>query len=192
MPKHGPAEPSDPALIAACLGGDDSAWRALIDRYRRLIYSVPVRYGFSSDEAADVFQDVCILLYEKLHLLRDHERLPSWLLTSTSRLCWARRRSAAKMPVSIDEEGLDAPDEDAPLADEELDALERRHVLEVALAQIPIPCAKLLGRLFLDQGDVSYKDISRDLRMPEGSIGPTRQRCLEKLRSVLARAGFVP
>jgi len=184
------SELTDSAVIAACLSGDESSWRMLVDRYRRLIFSVPIRYGFPADEAADIFQEACVLLYEKLHLLRDRERLASWLLTSTSRLCWARRRAAARHPVSLLDDPPDAPDEEGPLPDEELEALERRRLVWAALARIPAACAQLLERLFLTAGNVSYKEIAVDLGIPEGSIGPTRQRCLEKLKSALARAGF--
>jgi len=188
--KRDPGEPADPVLIARCLEGDDSAWRSLIDRYRSLIYSVPIRCGLSQEESADVFQDICILLYQKLHLLRDRERLGAWLLTSASRLCWARRRGAKRGQVPFEDEHQNLPSESDALPDEELDALERRRLVWLALEHVPDGCARLLSRLFPREGEASYKEIARELGMPEGSVGPTRQRCLEKLKAVLMRLGF--
>src|SRR6266480_1604267 len=91
------AERDDRTLLAACLDGDHSAWEALITRYQRLIYSIPIKARLSHDDAADIFQSVCLKLYEKLSTIRDGERISSWLITTTSRECWrlsARNRRA--------------------------------------------------------------------------------------------------
>src|SRR5215216_4618202 len=78
----------DQELIAACLDGDQSAWAALITLYQRLIYSIPIRARLSADDAADIFQSVCLKLYEKLSTLRDSEKISSWLITTTTRESW--------------------------------------------------------------------------------------------------------
>ena len=82
------AQPDDSQLIEGCLAGDNSAWEALISRYSRLIYSIPLKSRLSPDDAADIFQSVCLKLYEKLDTLRDHDRISSWLITTTTRECW--------------------------------------------------------------------------------------------------------
>ena len=78
---------TDPELVAMCLKGDAQAWEALIIRYRRLVYSVPVRFGFTSADAADVFQAVCLKLIEHLHELKDETKVSAWLITTTTRQC---------------------------------------------------------------------------------------------------------
>src|SRR5215468_11626272 len=81
---------TDPELVEDCLDGDPTAWEALVFRYQRLIYSIPVKLGFSQDDAADVFQSICLKLVEKLETLRDHNKLGSWLITATTRECWRK------------------------------------------------------------------------------------------------------
>src|SRR6187402_1238658 len=70
-----------------CLGGDARAWETLIQRYRRLIYSIPVKFNFTSADASDVFQAVCLKLIEHLHELKDESKVSSWLITTTTRQC---------------------------------------------------------------------------------------------------------
>src|SRR5690242_13595765 len=82
------AQRQDGALIAACLRGEHAAWDALIQRYQRLIYSIPLKSRLSTDDAADIFQSVCLKLFEKLSTLREHEKISSWLITTTTRECW--------------------------------------------------------------------------------------------------------
>ena len=75
------ADAEDEKLVQACLNGDEKAWERLIDKYKRLIYSVPVKYGFAPEDAADLFQNVCVDLYTNLSKLRKVESLRSWLIT---------------------------------------------------------------------------------------------------------------
>src|SRR5438128_6590658 len=82
------AQREDRDLIAACLAGDASAWESLVARYQRLVYSIPLKARLSNDDAADIFQSVWLKLYEKLDGLRDHEKLSSWLITTTTREVW--------------------------------------------------------------------------------------------------------
>ena len=74
---------TDPELVSMCLKGDGDAWEALVKRYRRLIYSIPVRFGFEDADAADVFQGVCLKLLEHLHQVKDDRRISAWLVTTT-------------------------------------------------------------------------------------------------------------
>src|SRR3990172_8770825 len=83
---------SDSHLIQACLRGDEHAWESLLERYERLIYSIPRRYGMAEHDAAEVFQNVCITLLGQLDRLRDHEKLGAWLVTTTRRECWRQWR----------------------------------------------------------------------------------------------------
>jgi DNA-directed RNA polymerase specialized sigma24 family protein len=90
------ADPSSAELVERCLRGDAAAWRTLVERYARLVRSIPARQGFSPAEVDDVGQEVFLALAQNLHTIEDAERLPGWLVTTTRRICWrfqARRRS---------------------------------------------------------------------------------------------------
>src|SRR5687767_6667078 len=84
-------EMTDQELVRACLANNEVAWEVLISRYERLIYSIPIKLRMSPQEAIEVFQSVCFILLKKLSTLRDHERLYSWLITTTTRECWRVR-----------------------------------------------------------------------------------------------------
>lgn len=179
---------SDRELVEECLAGDGVAWEALIARYQRLIYSIPVKTGLSNDDAADIFQSVCLRLYEKLSSLRDHDRLSSWLITTTSRECW--RLSARRRRETVGDEGeeggtFEAIPDSNPLADERRELLERQQAVRQGIQSLSERCRDLLTLLFYHKDEFSYAEISRRLDMPVSSIGPNRARCLERLRRLL-------
>ncbi len=178
------AEWTDTALIDACLAGDEEAWRALVERYSRLIYTIPLRFGFSRPVADEVFQETCLVLLEKLDSVRNRERLSAWLVTVTRRACiqrWRQRRSVQEVGL------LEA---DGPL-DQELEddivRVERQHLLRRSLQRLGRRCKQLIDALFYETPRPSYEEIAERLEMPVGSIGPTRARCLDKLRRQLAQ-----
>ncbi len=175
---------SDPALIQSCLGGDKAAWDTLVDRYGRLVYSIPSRYGLSAEDADDVFQNVFLSLCRNLGGLKDQTRLSSWLITTTHRECWRVGKRSDKYP-ELDERIADvaAPSED------ELVTWERQHLIRQALEILGGKCEQLLRLMFLDPADPSYETIAERLGMKVGSIGPTRARCFEKLERILAELG---
>ncbi|MBI3651863.1 MAG: sigma-70 family RNA polymerase sigma factor [Acidobacteria bacterium] len=184
-------ESEDSALIAACLKGQARAWETLIYRYQRLIYSIPLKFRLSQDDAADIFQSVCLKLYEKLESLRDHERLSSWIITTTMRESW-RLANRKKREVSADEDSDDETQSkinhlvaEAPLADEQRLALEQQQAVRQAIAALSERCQDLVTMLFYKKDDLSYAEIARQMDMPVASIGPTRARCLEKLKKLL-------
>ncbi|HSB11897.1 MAG TPA: sigma-70 family RNA polymerase sigma factor [Blastocatellia bacterium] len=181
----------DRELVAACLSGDQSAWESLITRYQRLIYSIPMKTGLSQDDASDIFQSVCLKLYQKLATIRDTERISSWLITTTSRECWrlsARNRKGGVPAGSTDDESVEFVKEIpaiGPLADEQREALEQQQYLRQGVDSLPERCRQLITLLFYEKDELSYVDIARRIRMPVPSVGPTRARCLEKLRKLL-------
>lgn len=185
------AQRDDRELIIACLDGDSSAWEALIARYQRLIYSIPMKSRLLPDDAADVFQSVCLKLYEKLSTLRDHERVSSWLITTTTREVWrvaARNRREAAPTGPDNEEDTDVLSQIAaagPLADEQRESLEQQQAVRQAVEALPERCRNLVTMLFYEKDDLSYADIARRMNMPVPSVGPTRARCLEKLKKLL-------
>jgi len=175
-------------LVSACLEGDHSAWEALISRYQRLIYSIPLKSRLSYDDAADIFQSVCLKLFEKLATLRDHDKISSWLITTATRECWrvaARNRRDAQSSSNSDSDPMTDIAAAAPLADELRESLERRHAVRQAVESLPERCRELLTMLFYQADEWSYADIAKRMNMPVPSIGPTRARCLEKLKKLL-------
>lgn len=185
------ASQSDPELLAACLKGDPAAWEALIVRYQRLIYSIPIRIGLSPNDAADVFQSVCVKLLEGLPALRNQEKLSAWLTTTTKRECWRvaarRRREHVVMPCEWGEESAGSVvfAASAPLADQQQEKLDQQQVLREAISLLPERCRRLITMLFYGEGELSYAEVARRLDMPVNSVGATRARCLAKLKKLL-------
>jgi RNA polymerase sigma factor (sigma-70 family) len=178
---------SDLELVLACRRGDQLAWAKLVRRYQRLIYAIPLRAGLAEDEAAEIFQDVFTTLFEKLHDIKEPERLQAWLVTTARRKTLRTiSRSHVQQRSEVDpyEQADDAPAairDEAPLPDQQLLILEEQHRIRTAFAQLDDRCRILLELLFYVQEPPSYADIARALGIPEGSIGPTRARCLAKL-----------
>ncbi len=181
---------SDQQLIRRCLRGNQRAWETLILRYERLIFSIPVRYGFDQDSRADIFQTVSLRLLEELSQLRDRSKLASWLITTTLRECWKRKREASRLIPEADawQDG-EGPTEQAR-AVEERQLLEEQHLVRQALQRLDERCRRLLKLQFYSDTSLSYQQISDNLQIPIPSIGPTRGRCLERLRQVLRRLGY--
>jgi len=178
---------SDEDLLRLCRGGDEAAWERLISRYQRLIYTVPRRAGLDEDTAAEVFQEVFMTLYEKLATIEQPERLHAWLVTTARRKTWrmiTRDRPLKSLGAEADNDVatlLDKLPDDAPLADKALLQLEREHLVRAAMLALDERCQQLLTLLFYTDEPPPYADIARLIHAPEGSIGPTRARCLEKL-----------
>lgn len=189
-------EPSTTFLVHRCLQGDMEAWSLLVERYARLVRSVPVRYGLSADEVDDVAQEVFLALAHSLHEIEDPERLSGWLATTTRRFTWrAIQRQRREQPLSLPDD-VD-PSASSPLLsvssfslDDLLNGWFRQEALKQALRQLSTRCQELLHLLFLDEEQPDYDEISRRLHIPKGSIGPTRNRCLQRLRSLLEEAGI--
>ena len=187
---------TDEELLAACLSGDQAAWDILVDRYAALIYSIPLKYGFRETDAADVFQSVCVTLMEKLGTIREPRGLAAWIITTTSRQCLAlarrqtrERNRTADRQITAEIEAAD-PDE---LPEDEILALERQHVVRAAVNQLPPRCRGLIEALFSDAHEqTSYQQLADRLGVPMNSLGPTRARCLSRLRHLLTAAGYAP
>lgn len=183
---HWSSQAPDEALIEACLAGDQTAWAALVDRYKNLVYSVPVRYRMSAEDAADIFQQVWMALFSELPNLRQAGALRSWLLTVANHRCFHLKRRAQLMHGSAGSiEGLAG--EFPPRWQTEA---EKEQIFREAIAQIPERCQTLVRMLFYEDPPPSYAEVARRLDLAEGSIGFIRGRCLKKLRAQLERMGF--
>ena len=179
---------TDSELVALCLRGDPLAWEALIKRYRRLIYSVPVKFGFSIADCNDVFQNVCLKLLEHLHEVRNDRKIGSWLVTTSMRQCLSLK--AMKTRDSGTEEEPEEP-EDPTLNLEELRILaEELQAMRDAIQELPSRCRSLITMMYLDRKEWTYEELGVELNMPETSVGPTKLRCLDKLRVLLGRRGI--
>jgi RNA polymerase sigma factor (sigma-70 family) len=178
-------------LVTRARDGDQQAWDALVERYAPLIWSICRRYRLSCADAEDVGQVVWLRLVDHLDNLRDPVALPGWLVTTTRRECFRVQRAACRQSAGSQVlEAENIPDEQAAMADHELLAAERHAALREAFAALP-PSGQRLIALLLEDPPVSYSEISARQGIPVGSIGPTRRRCLDKLRRYPAMAALI-
>jgi RNA polymerase sigma factor (sigma-70 family) len=185
----GATEWNDTRLVRECIGGNEEAWGALIDKYKRLIFSIPMKYGLSQADAADVFQNVCLDLLSELPKLREPKALPKWIMQVTSHRCLRQKRQAQRLELAGDDDKpLDG--EVAPIAERILCEAAEEQSLRDAVAGIPPRCRQLVEMLFFEDPPRAYNEIASSLGIATGSIGFIRQRCLEKLRKRLQEAGF--
>lgn len=182
---------TDEALVVACREGSEAAWHVLVGRYERLVYTVPLRYGFGRSEADDVFQAVWIVLLKHLDNLEQPDRLSAWLVTTAKRECWTRRRGADfDRTTTIAPGEMPESDWDSGKGPEEIvGRFEQYQELEQLFQQLDERCRQLLYHLYYDPEKPSYEEIGRYLEMPVGAIGPTRTRCLKKLRELMEGSG---
>jgi RNA polymerase sigma factor (sigma-70 family) len=185
-------EPSDEALVLACRRGDEAAWETLIRRYHRLVYTIPSRAGLDEDLSDEVFQGVFAKLVEHIDHLDQPWRLNAWLVTTARRETRRVSQNARSLGISIndDDAPIDVPDGE-PLPDEVLLSLEEQHTVLLAVESLDVRCRTLLTLLFYQPEPPSYAEIATLLGTSEGSIGPTRLRCLQKLRQLLGKMGLV-
>jgi len=190
-PANSPADPSVSDLVARARSGDRQAWDALVERYAPLIWSICRKHRLGQADADDVGQSVWLRLLDQLDRVREPAALPGWLSTTTRREC-LRVLSAAQGPhatiYALDVESL--PDQQAGTADQELLAAERHAALRAAFTQLPPNGQQLLALLTADP-PTPYADISAQLGIPVGSIGPTRSRYLDKIRRHPAIAALI-
>lgn len=187
----------DAELVSACLAGDKASWNALVLRYQGLVLAIGIRMGLSTPDAEDVFQDVCVKLFENLGSLRNAERLSSWLAAITRQEVW---RASRKKKLTLWSDLTTTNDGGAGPLEMEVDpaaspldtivAIEDQHLVRLGMARLGDACRDLLGLLYAEDPPLSYAEISERLRRPVGSLGPMRGRCLEQLRRILAEMGF--
>src|SRR5438045_6853471 len=139
---------TDQHLLLACRRGDQSAWEALVNRYQRLIYTIPRRAGLDEDQAADVFQEVFTTLFEKLDVIEQPDRLQAWLVTTAKRRTWrlvaeSRTRRLYPDDGDVDDELNSVPDE-TPLPEEVLVQIEEQHMVRVAVSSMDERWRKLI------------------------------------------------
>jgi RNA polymerase sigma factor (sigma-70 family) len=182
----------DAALVARCRDGDSTAWTALVKRHQRLVYAIVMRLGLDQHSAADVFQTVFARLVQHLPRIVDPQRLQGWIAVTAKREALLQlrrgRRTVSMSRDDDDDEGADWDFADsALLPGDALDELQQQDRLRHALDRLDERSRMLLLLLFrADDDKISYDEIARQMGMSIGSIGPTRARCLEKLRRLMA------
>jgi RNA polymerase sigma factor (sigma-70 family) len=177
---------SDPELVRACREGSQAAWNELVERYGRLVYSIPKRYGLSDADADDVFASVWAMVFRKLDDLRDQTRLSAWVITTTHRECWRIGKKQIGKHAQLDHRIADL----GSPSDQQMATWEQQQLVRQSLEQLGGRCQELLSALFLDPGEASYEAISKRLGMTLGSIGPTRARCFKKLEKIMVELGL--
>ena len=179
-------------LVSAAAEGDQSAWNEIVDRYTPLVVSVIYKHRLRPADAADVNQTLWLRLVEQIGRLREPEALPGWIMTTTRNECLrvlrVQQRTHLYDPLS-ESDALESEQMDADV-EADLLAVERRQALRDGFAELTDQCKRLLTKLMTDPPP-SYQDVSEELAMPVGSIGPTRIRCLEKLRKTPALSAFL-
>lgn len=186
--KAGPAW-DDTRLVKECLHRNEEAWSLLIDKYKALIYSIPVRYGLPPHEAADVFQATCAELLVRLPELREPKALPKWLMQVAHHECYRWKRQQQRMVSRDAEPDLPEP-ETPPIAESLMQQTQEEQMLREAMGALSPQCRRLVELLFFETPARPYTVVAKELGLAVGSIGFTRQKCIDRMRRQLDELGF--
>jgi len=180
---------NDTLLVKECLAGSEEAWSLLIEKYKALIYSIPVKYGLPPQEAADVFQATCTELLVRLAEIREPRALPKWLMQVAHHESYRWKRQGQRVISRDADEDLPEP-EIPPIAESLLQQTQEEQMLREAMASLTPQCRRLVELLFYEVPARPYTEVAKELGLAVGSIGFTRQRCIERLRRQLEDLGF--
>jgi RNA polymerase sigma factor (sigma-70 family) len=181
---------SSERLVRECCEGNQAAWSALIEKYKNLIFSIPIKFGLSREDAADIFQSVCLDLLSDLPRLREPRALPKWLMQTSYHKCLRVKKQQLNLvddPTAI-EDRPEAATGEPP--EEMIYQLQREQTLRDAIAGLPARCNRMIGLLFFDEPPRPYEEVAKQLKLATGSIGFIRGRCLKLLRQQLEKEGF--
>ena len=182
--------PEAEQLVAAAAAGDRRAWEQLVDAYGGLVWAIARNHRLSDGDAADVSQTTWLRLLEHVDRLTDPARVGAWLATTARRECLRVQARGRRTTPTGEQRDLEPPPRiPGPDVDLNLLAAERDDAVRTAFTQLPARCRTLLQMLMRDPAP-SYEEVSATLNLPIGSIGPTRGRCLGKLREILRTAGI--
>lgn len=180
---------ADAELIKRCRANDQMAWDELVARYQRLVFAIPRRAGLSEEQAADVFQEVFLTLFQKLDSIEQPERVRSWMVTTAKFKTWALVRASKGFYSPETEEEMEAEMtsivDGGPLADDVLIELEEQHLIRAAITKLEERCRQILSMIYLRDTAASYAEVAQAVGVGEASISPLRSRCLKKLEKLL-------
>jgi RNA polymerase sigma factor (sigma-70 family) len=180
---------NDTRLVKECLSGNEAAWAQLIDKYKALIYSIPIKYHLPQQEAADVFQATCVELLVRLPELREPRALPKWLMQVAHHECYRVKRLSQRVVSRYSEQDTPEP-ETPPIAESLVAQTQEEQMLREAMATLTPQCRRLVEMLFFESPSRPYVEVAAELGLAPGSIGFTRQKCIERLRRRLEELGF--
>ncbi|HTE88637.1 MAG TPA: sigma-70 family RNA polymerase sigma factor [Terriglobales bacterium] len=181
---------TDERLVAECRKGNQDAWSGLIEKYKNLIFSVPIKFGLPREDASDIFQAVCLDLLSDLPQLREPRALPKWLMQMSFHKClrWKKQRLVLfDDPLEI-EGASEASSEELP--EEIMYQVQREQMLRDAVASLAPRCHRMIAMLFFESPARPYQEVAKELGIATGSIGFIRGRCLRMLRQRLQKEGF--
>ncbi len=181
---HSADAPDIAGLVRGAAQGDRQAWERPVDQYARLIWSITADFKLIESDAADVAQTTWLRLLEHIDRIEYPDRVGSWLAATARNECLRNLAARKRVVLSQDEEVLTSVVASSPEVDARILADERDQVVREALSRLPGRWQRLLELLMADP-PASYADISSELDLPVGSIGPTRGRCLARLRVLL-------
>lgn len=171
-------------LVRRAANGDPQAWESLVHKYGRLIWSITRDFKLVDGDAADVFQTTWMRLIEHIDRIEHPDRVGSWLAATARNECLRALAVRKRLVLSHEDEPFDGPATYEPEIDEALLAAERAEVVREAMTHLPRRWQRLMEMLMADP-PATYAEISDELGLPMGSIGPTRGRCLARLRVLL-------
>ncbi len=178
------------SLVDRCRSGDAEAWRDLVSRISPIVFSICRSMKLSREESFDIFGQVLYILLTNLDKIRSPNKLLSYVGTATRREVYALTRRSRFLEYVGGPELEAGQAGTAPRPDELYDESKKKEQVAEAMAKLPEREYKLLRLLFFEGSDPDYERAAHELGMPVSSIGPTRQRSLEKLRRILKRSGF--
>ena len=178
---------SDAELVAAHLAGNADAWEALLKRYENFLFRLLLRSGLNRTDAEDIFQNVCLKFYLHLEDLHDVTRLSGWLAAVARQEVYRLGRCRAE--ISLDTTDLPEIAAEQMLPEAMVLAEEHARLVQQGLQELALPCRHLLTLLYRPS-PATYAEVSDQLGLPPGSIGPQRARCLQRLKKILEQWGF--
>lgn len=176
-------------LVEECLRGNEQAWNVLVDRYKGLVYSIPIRYGAMQQDAADIFQAVCLDLFNELPRLRDAEALQGWLIRVTTHKCYRWKRQQSLAVADLEDQEVERATANGVHPDL-MAELEQEQLIRQAMTELSPRCRQMIELLFFEQPPLPYEEVAKRLRLAKGSIGFIRGRCLRRLKDILETKGF--
>ena len=188
------ARPSPPnnenvRLVRECLDGDPNAWAELVQKYKNLIFSVPIKYGLTRDEAADIFQDVCVKLLSDLKNVRDPRHCRNGSSGHLAQLLSLQDQAKSLRLERREDQKTPEPEVQADTV-EQIARTEEEQMIREVLGELSPRCNQLIQMLFFEEPSRSYRDIASDLGIAVGSIGMMRQRCIDRLRKRFEDVGI--